>query len=182
WNEEIFSASLQEATRRHDHSRAESLVRAIVSHLESRPDPYPPKRAAADLQELRQERAFELMRRYGEAVIASGTRKDKVRRLFAQALIETKEYGRALEVLQSIIDDEESSIEEVFEAWGLIGRTWKQRYVESDQAPAELIRDAIAAYKTVYTQDRSRCWHGVNAASCILRAERDGIDAAPPGE
>lgn len=183
WNEEIFSASLREATRRHDHARAESLVRAIVSHLASRPDPYPPKRAAADLQDLRQAREFELMRRYGDAVIASGTRKDKVRRLFAQALIETKEYDRALEVLQSIIDDEESSTDEVFEAYGLIGRTNKQRYVESPdvQASADLIRNAIAAYETVYARDGRRCWHGVNAASCILRAERDGIAAAPPG-
>jgi endonuclease G len=123
------------------------------------------------------------MRRYAEAVIASGTRQDGVRRLFAQALIETREYDRALEVLQSIIDDPASSQKEIFEAHGLVGRTFKQRYVEAPNAPgaAELLQRAIAAYETVYVQDRSHFWHGVNGASCMLRAERDGIAAAPRG-
>ena len=179
WNEETFSASLREATKRHDHARAESLVRAITRHLATRPYPYPPDPAAADLHMLRQERGFELMRRYGEAVIASGTRLDKVRKLFAQALIETKDYDRALEVLQSIIDDPESSRREIFEAYGLIGRTYKQRYVE--EGAADLIRRAIEAYEKVYSQAPNEFWHGVNAASCILRAQRDGIDAAVPG-
>ncbi len=183
WNEEIFSAALASATRRHDSARAESLVAAIVGHLVHRPYAYPPQHAYADLQVLRQDREFELMRRYAEAVIASGTRQDGVRRLFAQALIETKEYDRALEVLQSIVNEQDSSQKEVFEAYGLIGRTFKQRYVEAPNAAgaAELLQRAIAAYETVYVRDRSQFWHGVNAASCILRAERDGIAAAPPG-
>lgn len=183
WDEEFFSATLASATDRHDHTRAESLVTAIVGHLLHRPYAYPPQHAYADLQKLRQEREFELMRRYAEAVIASGTRQDRVRRLFAQALIETREYGRALEVLQSIIAEPDSSQKEIFEAHGLVGRTFKQRYVEAPNAAeaAELLQRAIAAYETVYVRDRSHFWHGVNAASCILRAERDGIAAAPPG-
>lgn len=183
WNEEIFSAALASATDRHDHARVDSLVTAIVGHLGHRPHAYPPQDAYADLQKLRQEREFELMGRYGEAVIASGTRKDRVRRLFAQALIETKEYNRAGDVLQSIIEEPDSSQKEVFEAHGLVGRTFKQRYVEAPNKPeaAELLRRAIAAYESVYEQDRGQFWHGVNAASCMLRAERDGIAAAPPG-
>jgi endonuclease G len=183
WNEEIFSAALARATARHDHSRAKSLVKAIVSHLVHRPDVYPSKHASNDLQRLRQEREFELMRRYAEAVIASGARQDKIRRLFGQALIETGQYGRALEVLQSIIDDTDSSDSEVFEAQGLIGRTFKQRYMDAPNAAgaAELLRRAIAAYEAAYLEKQSNFWHGVNAASCILRAERDGIDARPPG-
>lgn len=183
WNEEIFSAALRRATKRHSYDRTESLVAAIVGHLRHRPYAYPAQHACADLQVLRQDREFGLMRRYGEAVIASGTRQDGVRRLFAQALIETKEYDRAIEVLQSIIDEEDSSRKEVFEAYGLIGRTFKQRYVEEPNAAgaAELLQRAIAAYETVYDRDHSQYWHGVNAASCILRAQRDGIDAAPPG-
>jgi hypothetical protein len=55
--------------------------------------------------------------------------------------------------------------------------------VDAPNAPraAELLQRAIEAYETVYVRDRSHFWHGVNAASCILRAERDGIAAAPPG-
>jgi len=183
WNEEIFSAALARALRRHDHARAESLVAAIVGHMLHRPYAYPPQHASNDLQGLRQEREFELMRRYAEAVIASGTRQSKVRRLFGQALIETGQYDRALEVLQSIIDEPDTSQGEVFEAQGLIGRTFKQRYMDAPNGPgaAELLRRAIAAYEVAYWENRSNFWHGVNAASCILRAERDGIDVAPPG-
>jgi endonuclease G len=179
WDAELFSALLVNATKRHDRARAEELVRVVVSHLAARADAYPDERASADLYTLRQDRQFELMRRYGEALLASGTNRDKVRKQFAQALIETRDYDRALQELQSIIDDDESSRKEIFEAWGLIGRTYKQRYVEGPDAG--LIRKAIEAYATVYDQDPYRFWHGVNAASCILRAERDGIDAAPPG-
>jgi subtilisin family serine protease len=183
WNEETFSATLANATNWHDHARADSLVAAIVGHLEHRSSAYPAQRAYADLQNLRQEREFKLMLPYAEAVIASGTRQDRVRRLFAQALIETGEYGRALEVLQSIIDEPDSSQEEIFEAHGLVGRTFKQQYVDASNAPgaAELIRQAIIAYEAVYVQDSRQFWHGVNAASCILRAERDGIATAPHG-
>jgi subtilisin family serine protease len=183
WNEGIFSAALASATERHDHARADSLVAAIVNHLAHRSSAYPPERAYKDLQTLRQEREFNLMCRYAESVIASGTRKDSVRRLFAQALIETGEYGHALGVLQSIIDDPSSSQGEIFEAEGLVGRTFKQQYVNAPNAPgsAELLRRAIAAYQSVYERDSTKFWHGVNAASCILRAERDGIAAAPPG-
>ncbi len=183
WNEEIFSASLASATDRHDHARADSLVAAIVGHLADRFHPYAPQHAYADLQDLRQEREFQLMVRYAEAVIASGTRQDRVRRLFAQALIETREYSRALEVLQSIIDEPDSSQKEIFEAHGLFGRTFKQQYVDAPNAPGagELIRRAVTAYETVYARDSRQFWHGVNAASCILRAERDSIAAAPRG-
>jgi hypothetical protein len=183
WNEEIFSAALADATERHDHARADSLVAAIVGHLRHRPYAYPPQHAYADLQKLRQEREFELMRRYALAVIASGTRQDRIRRLFAQALIETREHSEALDVLQSIIDEPDSSQKEVFEAYGLVGRTFKQRYVEAPNEPgaAALLRRAIAAYEGVYVRDSRQFWHGVNAASCILRANRDGIAAAPPG-
>lgn len=183
WNEEIFSAALAGATARHDHARAEALVSTITGHISRRPYSYPEKHAFNDLKRLRQEREFELMCRYAEAVVASGTRQDRVLRMFGQALIETGQYDRALEVLQKIIDAADSSREEIFEARGLIGRTFKQRYVDAPRAQgaAELLRRAITAYETAYVEDRLNFWHGVNAASCILRAERDGIAAAPPG-
>ena len=103
--------------------------------------------------------------------------------MFAQALIETREYGRALEVLQSIIEETSSSQKEVYESHGLVGRTFKQRYVDAPNAPGAdgLLRQAIGAYEAVYARDSHQFWHGVNAASCIIRAERDGIAAAPPG-
>jgi subtilisin family serine protease/tetratricopeptide (TPR) repeat protein len=182
WNEEIFSQALAAATGRHDSARADALVEAAVRHLRSRPYPYPTGPAIEDLQRLRQDRAFDLMRRYAESLIESGIRQDKVRRLFAQALIELSDYDRALQELASIIDDRQSSEFEVFEAHGLIGRVYKQRYVDAPdrQAAAGLLEQAIASYEAIYLRDQSQFWHGTNASSCMLRAERDQVPVRPP--
>lgn len=182
WNEAIFSQALGAATERHDSARADALVETVVRHLRSRPHPYPPGPAIEDLQRLRQDRAFELMRRYAESLIESGTGQDTVRRLFAQALIELRDYDRALGELAYIIDDQASSEKEVFEAHGLVGRVYKQRYVEAPDswAAAELLEQAIASYEEIYRRDRRQYWHGTNASSCMLRAERDQIAVTPP--
>ena len=184
WNEEIFSQALGAATERHDSARADALVDRAVRHLRSRSRfyPYPPRPAIADLQRLRQDRAFELMRRYAESLIESGTRQDTVRRLFAQALIEVRDYDRALQELAYVVDDPHSSQHEIFEAHGLVGRVYKQRYVEApdSQASAGLLKRAIASYEAIYIRDRSQFWHGTNASSCMLRAERDQIAVRPP--
>lgn len=182
WNEEVFSESLADAVRQHDHNQANRLVEAFARHATHRRDPYPPDYANRDLVALRQERQFKLMRGFGEAVLATGTKDEKVRRQYAQSLIEQKAYARALEVLASIVGDPNSRPSEVAEAQGLIGRTFKQQYVDDPRAPEAdaLLRRAIEAYESVYKADSTQLWHGVNAASCILRAHRDGVTGVEP--
>jgi endonuclease G len=177
WNEQILTASLREAASRHDYNRASRLIDAFTHHIRTRPYPYPPDAANADLAVLRNERQFKLMKRYGEAVLASKTKDEKVRRQYAQALIELGFFDQALEVLNSIADDSGSRASEVVEAKGLIGRVWKQRYVEDPRSPQShtFLRRAIDAYEAVFNTDNKQYWHGVNAASCILRGVRDQV-------
>lgn len=184
WDVKIFSDALDAATARHDHASAAALVEAFVGHLAHRSDRYPPESASGDLSKLRQEREFVLMCRYAQGVIDFGTWTDKILRLYSQALIETGEYDRALGILQSIIGHPGSSQFEIYEAHGLIGRIFKQRYMNAPDAEgaAALLRHAVEAYETAYEEKRDKnFWHGVNAASCMLRAERDGNPVAPPG-
>lgn len=177
WNEEIFSGALKNAVIVHDHNRADTLVTTFRQYIKQRPDAYRPEHANRDLKVLRDYREFKLMSRYGEAVLASGTRDEKVRRQYAQALIEQKQFDRALEVLNSIVEDTASDPGEIAEAYGLIGRTYKQQYLDDPQSPEydELMRKCMDAYRIVYEKDRSYLWHGVNLASCIVRAHHDGI-------
>jgi subtilisin family serine protease len=177
WNEEMFSEALHEAASRHDASGASMLLDAFGRHIVRRLWPYPERQAINDLQTLRRERAFETMCHLAEAHLASGTKSDRVRRLYAQALIETGALDRALEVLQSIIDGVDSTHGEVDEAFGLVGRVFKQRYVEDPTAPEAPVwlQQAIGAYAGVFERDSRQAWHGVNAASCLLRAVRDGV-------
>jgi len=182
WNEEVFSESLADAVRQHDHNQANRLVEAFARHATHRRDPYPPDYANRDSVALRQERQFKLMRGFGDAVLATGTKDEKVRRQYAQSLIEQKAYARALEVLASIVGDPNPRPSEVAEAQGLIGRTFKQQYVDDPRAPGAdaLLRRAIEAYESVYKADSTQLWHGVNAASSILRAHRDGVTGVEP--
>jgi subtilisin family serine protease len=178
WNEEIFSEALLNVVSLHDHNQAETLIAAFTRHIEQRPYPYPAEHANTDLAVLRRERQFKLMRRYGDAVLGSGTQDEQVRRQYAQSLIEQRAFDQALEVLGSIVGDPNSAQVEVAEAYGLIGRTYKQRYLDDPQAPGShaLLHRAIEAYHSVYVKDPTKVWHGVNAASCVVRAHRDGVE------
>ncbi len=177
WNEEIFSKALDEVTNRHDHAGTVLLVDTFIAHLRERPYSYAGSHASNDLFELRQARKFALMRLYAEGVIESGTISDRVRRLYAQALIETKDYEVAISVLLSLVNNFDTSKKELYEAKGLLGRVHKQLYVNNPEGPGarDILRTAISEYLSVYSDDNSNFWHGVNAASCILRANRDNI-------
>lgn len=176
WNEGIFSAALATATARRDYARTAALVATFIAHL-AHQGIYPPQLAFRDLKALRNEREFELMCRYAEAVDFAGIRHDGVQRLYAQALIERRKYDAALHILEMLQRDPATSPPEFIEALGLTGRVYKQRYVNNPEAPeaADQLRRAIEAYESGYVENHKNFWHGVNAVSCLLRAERDGL-------
>lgn len=178
WNEEIFSTHLKKATERHDHPRAQSLVSVLASRMQYAEWPYPGTHATNDMNTLRKDREFNLMIEYGNAVFGSGTNTDSVRKYFAQALIETGHYDEAIEVLESLVKDPGTSIYENYEARGLLGRLYKQQYVNARAGEGSVLSmmKAIEAYLSAYEEDKNNYWHGVNAASCMLRLKRDGIN------
>ncbi len=180
WVESAFSEILDESALRNDFALAAALVERLGRHLRTRPTPYPDRAAETDLDILRRRRHFTLMSRYATAVIGSGSTSPTVRRQQAQALVELKDFDAALAVLLPLTRDTTPGGHENYEARGLLGRTHKQRYVDAGpHARPEWLTEAIAVYASAFTEDRDRnLWHGVNAASCRLRAARDGV--APP--
>jgi endonuclease G len=184
WNEETFSGLLKEAVGHNDFNRSEALVGVFSDHATKRSDPYAANHAKTDLRTLRRKRQFLLMRSYASAVLASGTTDFEVRRQYAQALIELKDFDRAEEVLLPLVEEATTANDdERFEARGLLGRAYKQRYVDSGKpGDGRFLTWAIDAYWSVFREDQKHVWHGVNAASCILRANRDGIEAPPAKE
>ena len=184
WNEEIFSDLLSEAVGHHDFNRSEALVSAFSDNLKKRSDPYPTSHANADLSVLRKKRQFLLMRRYASGVLTSGTTDFETRRQYAQALIELKDFKQAEEVLLPMAAAKPNDNEaERVEARGLLGRTYKQRYIDSGKpGDGHFLTQAIETYWSVFREDAKNVWPGINAASCILRANRDGIKAPPAKE
>jgi endonuclease G len=177
WHEHVFSEALKDAVSLHDHHGAETLVKTFLRYLEQSGYPYNPDNAIEDLGRLRKNREFKLMSRYAEGVLFSGINDEEVRRQYAQSLIELEQFDRALEVLNSIVADPASRPKEVAEAYGLMGRAYKQQYVNDPKSPGshELMRKCMDSYRIVYEKDPKHLWHGVNLASCIIRAHRDGV-------
>lgn len=182
WNEEVFSAYLQGAMAHHDFNRGQSLMVCLERHLRQRPYPYAPVHARTDLKTLRRKRQFQLMGRYAGMVLASGTDDPQVRRQLAQSLIERGQFDEALPVLEGIVASTAPEDPERVEALGLIGRLFKQKYVNApdDAAAPDWLRRAFDEYHGVYRDGPDNFWHGVNAASLALRAARDGMAWARP--
>jgi subtilisin family serine protease len=181
WHEEAFTALFDRALDRQDHHRCAALITHFSRHADGPPAP---DGARAALKKLRRKRQFLLMRRYAGAAIAKGTRDFEIRRQYSQALIELKELDRAIEELTPLSREAtEAGHQEQFEARGLLGRAHKQRYVDAGggRAAAGSLRTAIATYRSAFG-DSNDGWHGINAASCILRAHRDDLRDVPPAD
>jgi endonuclease G len=177
WSEPLFSQFLKAAVDRHDYNRGDALVFAFERHLATTSKPYSVPHARTDLAALRKKRQFALMRRYAAATIAAATTDLRVRRQYAQALIELGELRAAVSVLEGVIAGAPVGDPESYEARGLLGRVYKQEYVNAPHAAgaAALVERAIESYGSVFNEDDAHVWHGINAVSLLLRAARDGV-------
>jgi hypothetical protein len=136
--------------------------------------------ATPALKALRDNRWFDLLRSTGDAFIESGQASPGARRLYAQALIDTGAVAAAVPFLEELAQDAkaQNEVSEYNEARGLIGRAWKQAYVDGQMersAARSLIQNAAAAYYPPYKKSAKNYWHGINTVACLARAERDGI-------
>ncbi|MDP9071322.1 MAG: trypsin-like peptidase domain-containing protein, partial [Actinomycetota bacterium] len=126
---------------------------------------------------LRRHRRFSAMLEVAEATFKAGAESPTVVRQYGQALIEEGLLGAALATLVPLrgrAGTEDSEID------GLIGRAYKQRYVDSptSRVAGESLRNAIDAYLTRYhAAPEENPWHGINAVALLARAERDGVAA-----
>jgi hypothetical protein len=136
------------------------------------------------LRALRSLRAFQLMRRVADASLASGVDDPQIVRQYAQALIDSGDLVAAKAMLENLQTSLGPSHKEYAEASGLLGRMYKQMYVERAKAgaPADLasLSKAIEPYLTVYQADRENTWHGVNAMALLDRGQRDGLTIEGP--
>lgn len=101
-----------------------------------------------------------------------------IRRQWAQSLLDQNRVAQALTTLESMSKEFAADPVEGPEIRGLIGRAYKQRYI--DTGGAENLKSAIAAYLSDWEQ---RCgdyrWQGINLVALLSRARHDGVD---PGQ
>ncbi len=184
WDPTSLLAELTTATERFDNDKVSCLCREIVAGLE-RGEALAPATARQILSTLRKKAHFGPMEQLAETLYFTGQDDIQIRRQYAQALIDQHKFPVAVYVLESLITRTVNDPEESAEARGLLGRVYKQLYVNAvnaDRGAAGLfisqrhLRLAVESYLGVYRSDETRyLWHGINAVALSQRASRDGV-------
>lgn len=171
---------LEEALATYDWTMASEVCGRLVRRTVQEPEPCPDHDAVAILGALRRKRRFTLLARTAEAFVVTGHDAPRVRRQYAQALIDQDLLLAAEPQLTALTSTLVEGHRELAEAHGLLGRIYKQRYVNA-AAPRSryaraYIERALTEYLLTYRRDPTRhYWHGVNAVALLHRASADGI-------
>src|SRR5687767_14453726 len=126
-----YESRLDGALEEFNWSKAEEVGKEIIERIKTEPDLIPENSAKALMHSLRRKRRFSLMTQLAEAMIQSGQRTPQVRRQYGQALIEQGMLTVAEPVLQSVLYEPKLTKTEELEARGLLGRIYKQTYLNN---------------------------------------------------
>jgi hypothetical protein len=161
--------------------RLRLAARAALEQLQGRASDTELQAARPLVEQLRNQREYELMGQLAEAVSRRDPKDATNRRLYAQYLIDTGKATAAIELLQPLARRMAQDDPEWAEATGLLGRAWKQIYFDagdkSDAVARDALKKAIAAYRAPYAASGNP-WHGVNLVALLERAR--GIGVRPP--
>lgn len=163
-----------------DWTAAEGVCSELIRRLNDATAPFPADPAKQILYRLRRKRRFGLMALVSDALIRSGQAGPQIRRQYAQAMIDQGNLSASEIVLNSIIADPQSPVSEKSEARGLLGRIYKQLYVNANDARSPRQQNglgkAIEYYGEVYRSDpKEYTWQGINTVALLARARRDDL-------
>lgn len=179
---EQMIADLASAVNLLDRKRVNELCRQLIGQLHRADEPLPVEAAKPLLKALRRKRFFAPMQLVADALVQTGQEAPIVRRQYAQALIDRGMLVAATSMLKELLTDTDEGVE----ARGLLGRAYKQRYVNAihytgestrpNAARSAALREAIQWYYGPYAESPAdNYWHGINAVACAERARRDGV-------
>ncbi len=179
---DAFLVELKTALLTFDKARAGEICDRLISGLDAGEVALGAGQARRWLSELRKKRYFDLMERAAGAFARAGIRTLNVERQSVQALLD---QGRVLEgtlLLSELVERAAGDPVEGPETAGLLGRAYKQAYVDAGDSaepgrPARAaLRQAVKTYGRIYrTAPARHLWHGINVVACAARAERDGV-------
>lgn len=202
WEPHQSFEKLAAAVASNDKATVRELVGGLVAYVHSHHDCYDPDEAGNILNVLRRRRLFEEMRRAADAFLNNGCHSYKIRKYYAQALVDLGYLAAAEDVLTHLkvdaaadynnasldITEREEAVKEWAEASGLLGRVSKDLYVNA-RAPdvdrnGAALNDAIDYYYGCYTVEKKRMakrhWRGINAVALARRARHDHVDVTTP--
>jgi hypothetical protein len=174
-------ADIRSALETFDWTEVTAACRVLAERIGAREEPLPAATAHDLLKRLRRKRRFGDMKVLAEALLQSAAGADaQVSRQYAQALIDEGSLAVAEALLAKLHAEPSTLPEERAEAGGLLGRVYKQMYVDArrpDQArQQDNLRQALRFYLGHYDADpATNTWHGINAVALTARARRDNV-------
>jgi hypothetical protein len=156
-------------------------VRALTDRIDPTIFDLPQIKKALRL--IRRKRLFADLEHAASLFGMAGKEDPVIRRQWCQSLLDQGRVLQALAALNLMSQKYSDEPAEGPEIRGLIGRAYKQLFVEDSDA--ESLRAAISAYRFDWERRQGdHRWHGINLVSLLLRAKRDdisvenGLDAA----
>lgn len=191
WKDDESPLKLEEALKNGKVEESEGLVSSLLSGLEKMPRRVDGKIAKDVLATLRKFARFDALFKVAEKFKSGGQGDPKVRCQLAQARIEAGEITAAIEDLFALkqeleeekakADHDSLEIEKIEynlgEAIGLIGRAYKQLYVNAGPRAIEPRREdldrSLQHYNMAYRERLGDyLWHGINYVALLTHAER----------
>jgi V8-like Glu-specific endopeptidase len=173
--------AIQEACERFDRTKATTLATELGDEI--RRGKASESVAVSALKTVIRKRWFDIVLSLGDAALESGHTSEAVRRVYAQALIDSGHVDAAIPYLRALLPFTTPRSHAHNEVSGLIGRAYKQLYVNGRGDPA-LHRDNILrsfnAYYDVYAGNSELRWQGINAIAVEMRARRDKVKLNVP--
>ncbi len=156
-------------------------VNALKQHLDASSTPLRRDDADRLLLALRNARALDSLVEIAERLIARGQDHTKLRRFYAQALLDKGQITAGVELLTALANSKAVPEAEQREAVGLLGRAHKQLYVNTAAARSptrgEHLRQSVEFYRRA-TKNLSladAAWPAVNLIAMAKRGQRDGL-------
>jgi len=170
-----------------DLNKAKLQCDLFVDFLMQSNESFPLEKAERVLKMLRKKRMFELMQKVADILLQTGRISFAIQNQYAQSLVDTGNYTAAIYVLNDLVEktalappSDTNALLENCNAKGLIGRVYKQLYVNANNTTnPQCIRYlslAATAYYGVYSADDTKHWHGINTVALLERARRDKVE------
>ncbi len=189
WNDGESPARLEELLGTGRVGPAKELVQTFLEDVRSTARAVPVRAAEKVLDLLRAYTLFPELEETAACIAKFNPDDPRTRRQHAQALIERGRFTAAIrslhelrELLRGWAESEDrlrrrTARGELPEVLGLLGRSYKQLYIEADPNPVELrahdLERAVQFYRQAYEDDPgSHYWHGVNWMALLTHAER----------
>lgn len=171
---------LAAALATYDWDGAKAICDRVIRMVQQASTPCPAADAKQIIAELRKKRRFELIVPVAEALWTFGQQAPRIRRQYAQALIDQGLLVAPEPILQTLLSESLDDDSQFAEAHGLLGRIYKQRYVNADRPANSYVRTfferALTEYLQVYRINPSRhYWHGINVVALLHRGRADGL-------